>query len=338
MKPDIFPHILLMIISLVVTAYGQDQPIRVGKIEFFGYSGIDLEKVKEALPFHEGDEISKEKVEEIKKRSGEAVERIIGHPISDINLICCDTPGYLSVFIGLGGMSLSHNPRPNGNVRLPVKALDLYEQCMKLLSEAIQKGAPGEDHTNGYSLSEYQPLRVIQLETRAYALDQETQLREVLMGARDDKQRIAAAYLLGYARRSRSQIAALAYASSDSNETVRNDSTRALVVLANSNLKRATEIPAEGFIELMLSGTWTDVNKASSLLSVLTQARSADLLEKLRRKEVLERLIEIARWRTSHANAARSILGRLGGIDEERLGKFVAAGEVDTIINSLKGK
>jgi hypothetical protein len=334
MKPYTFSHILLMIISLAVTAYGQEKTLRVGKIEFFGYSGIDLDKVRKALPYGEGDEISIEKVDETRKRTREALEHIIGHLATDINLACCDNQGNWIVFIGLSGKSISYNPRTDGNVQLPAKAINLYDQCMNLWSEAVQKGAYREDTSQGYALSEYQPLRAIQLEMRAYAVAQESQLRDVLMMCSEDKQRIAAAMLLGYARRSRSQIAALVHASRDNDETVRNNATRALAVLANSNPKTATEIPAEGFIDLLSSRTWTDMNKAGFLLSILTRERSTGLLEKLRRREVLERLIEIARWRT-HADDARFILGRLGGIDEKRLAQLVAAGEVDTIINGL---
>jgi hypothetical protein len=127
------PSILFLIILLPVIAFGQDQPIRIGIIEFFGYAGIDLDKVREALPFREGEELNIEKVAEKKRQSS-------------------------------------------------------------------------------------------------------------------------------------SQIAALVHASRDSNSGVRNNATRALLVLAESNPKRAKEIPADKFIELLLSGTWTDLNKASGLL------------------------------------------------------------------------
>jgi hypothetical protein len=110
------------------------------------------------------------------------------------------------------------------------------------------------------------------------------------------------------------------------------------MVLAQSNPKVATEIPAENFIELLLSGTWTDLNKASSLLSYMTQGRSPELLAQLRRRAVLDRLIEIARWHTGHVEAARYILGRIARIDEERLVRLVTAGKVEVILNGLQDR
>ena len=51
---------ILIIILLASGACAQDKPKLIGEIEFFGYSGInldngaiDLNKVKTALPFHE---------------------------------------------------------------------------------------------------------------------------------------------------------------------------------------------------------------------------------------------------------------------------------------------
>ncbi|HVG17611.1 MAG TPA: hypothetical protein VNI02_01055 [Blastocatellia bacterium] len=108
-------------------------------------------------------------------------------------------------------------------------------------------------------------------------------------------------------------------------------------MLAESSPKVARGIPAEGFIELLLSGTWSDLNKASNLLDSMTKGRSARLLAQLRRKEVLNRLIEIARWR-SHAEPAMYILGRIAGSDERRLKQLVTSGKVEVIINKLQGK
>jgi hypothetical protein len=83
-----------------------------------------------------------------------------------------------------------------------------------------------------------------------------------------------------------------------------------------------------------MSGTWTDINKSSGLLDGLTRSRDPQLLAQLRQPAVIERLIEVARWR-SHAEAARMILGRIAGIDETRLIRLVVAGQVEQIIDAL---
>lgn len=86
---------------------------------------------------------------------------------------------------------------------------------------------------------------------------------------------------------------------------------------------------------MLLSGTWTDVNKSSGLLVGLTQSRDPHLLARLRQPAIIEQLIEIARWRIPHAEAGRMILGRIAGIDEKRLIELNNAGNVDEIINAL---
>ena len=330
---------LMLILLLVASAGAQDQPKRLGEIEFFGSAGIDLDKIRAALPFREGDEFDIETAGDKVTRTEEAVRRVTGHSPTDISSTCCDDSGNWIIFIGLAAKSARYNPRPKGTSKLPSGVIDLYERFTNAVMAAAQKGAAGEDRSKGYALSEDPMLRATQLEMRAYAIGHETLVREVLATSASDQQRIAAAEVLGFARQSRAQLTALARASRDGNSLVRNNATRALLVLAASNPKLATtQIPPQGFVELLLSGTWTDLNKSSQLLSLITQVRKPKLLAQLRRGEVQERLLEIARWRTGHAQAAQIILGRLAGIDEVRLQQLVSAGQVEVILNELQGK
>src|SRR4030095_12707937 len=138
-----------------------------------------------------------------------------------------------------------------------------------LLMADVQKGAAAEDQSKGYALSAAPEVRAAQLEMRKYAVDRGAFLRHVLATAADDQQRIVAAHLLGYTRQSRAQILALVAAHRDSNDTVRNNATRALLVLADSSPKIAAGIPLAEFVEQLLSGTWTDVNKSSGLLEII---------------------------------------------------------------------
>lgn len=329
--------LLLIVLLLPPGAFAQDKPKLIGKIEFFGYSGIDLNQVRAALPFHEKDEFSGESFAQKAEQAGEAVKQVTAQRPTDIATICCDGQGHWIIFIGLSGKTIRYNPEPGATTRLPENILNLYDRFIKVLLEDVQKGAAAEEHSKGYSLSASPPLRSIQLEMRDYAAAHGALLREVLKTSSDDRQRIVAAELLGYAQQSKFQIAALVQANRDSNSTVRNNATRALIVLAESSPKIAKEIPVEGFVELLLSGTWTDLNKASNLLNPITKSRSAKILAQLRQKEVLNRLIEIARWR-SHAEPARYILGRIAGSDERRLKQLVKSGKVEIIINELQSK
>jgi hypothetical protein len=262
---------------------------------------------------------------------------VIGHAPTDIVPVCCDNQGNGIIFIGLSGKTIRYNRQSSGRSRLPDNILNLYDRFINVLMEGVQKGLPLKIAPKGmrwqhtrlfapYSLR-CAPMRSVM--KRYYAM---------LETSADDRQRIVAAQLLGYSQQSKSQIASLVRASQDSNETVRNNATRALLVLAGSSEKVAMDIPAEGFIELLLSGTWTDLNKASYLLDSMTKSRNVKLLGQLRSREVLDRLIEMARWRTGYGAPARYILGRIAGIDESHLKQLVTTGKVEVIINQLRGK
>lgn len=203
--------------------------------------------------------------------------------------------------------------------------------------DSVLKGEALEDTSKGYSLSiSDAKLRAKQLEVRAYAIRHEKLIRAVLDQSSDATQRIVAAYLLGYARQSSEQIRYLVHASHDADDIVRNNATRALSVLAESSPRVAAQIPAGGFITMLSSGSWTDRNKASGVLTSLTQSRDRKLLAKLR-AEALESLLEMARWPSiGHAYSARILLARIAGIEETRAHKLASGDNVEEIINALK--
>ncbi len=61
------------IILLASSCLGQDKPKLIGEIEFFGYSGIDLNKVRAALPFHEKDRFNAETFAEKEEEYSQSV-------------------------------------------------------------------------------------------------------------------------------------------------------------------------------------------------------------------------------------------------------------------------
>jgi hypothetical protein len=171
-----------------------------------------------------------------------------------------------------------------------------------------------------------------------YAARHEDEIRAVLRSSADKEQRQMAAELLGYTNQSRRQIADLVWASHDADETVRNNATRALGVLARSSPKVAARIPAAGFIEMLNSGKWSDRNKASSLLMWLSQWREPKLLAALR-AQALDSLLEMARWRSGHSYAVRVLLGRMAGMEEARLLKLASDNDqVDVIVKAAQQK
>jgi hypothetical protein len=332
--------LLVALLVLSPLEINQSEPNRVGAIEFFGCSGINLDKLRASLKFREGDEFTNESAKDKLNQITESVKRAIGHPPTDISPSCCDPQNRFMFYIGLSGKAIQYKKLPNGNIRLPMDAFHVYEEFMKAWEEGIIKGIPGEDQTKGYALSDYTPTRAFQLKMRSFALSHESLIKNVLANSADDQHRIAAAQLLGYARQSAQQIKALVEAATtDANDTVRNNAIRALWVLANSNPNLANHIPPAPIAELLLSGFWTDLNKGSLLLDAMTRDRNKNILETLRQPEIIDRLIEMAGWKTGHAQAARSILGRIGGIEEKKLQQLVRNTEsLKEITSRLPGR
>jgi len=327
--------LLLVVLLFASAASAQDAYKCVGEIEFYGYGGLDLTKIRAALPFREGDDVSdgfSKTIDHIR----EAVERTTGRSPTDIVGVCCDAQGHQMIYIGLPGNSMKvvpYNPEPNGSARLSAEAMGLYQQTMEVSFNAVRNGA-SEDASKGYSLSTDPALRAKQLATREYAIRHESAVRTVLASSEDAEQRTVAAHILGYARQSKRQVAALVRAGHDADESVPNNAIRALGVLGESN-RLAARVPAAGFIAMLSSESWTDRNKVGFLLETLTRRRDPQLLRELRSR-ALDSLIEMARWRNpGHADFARLLLGRIAGIEETRLQQLVKDGQVDQIIKML---
>lgn len=331
---------LLLIILLSASAVSsQNKHTRVGEIEFYGYAGLDLNKIRAALPLREGDEFSDSEgsFSNTIDRISEAIERVIGKSPTDISVTCCDVQGNQMIYIGLPGNSMKlvpYNPQPIGSVRLPAEAMTLYQEIMEASFKASGDGAK-EDASKGYPLSTDPALRAKQLAAREYAGQYEGLVRHVLASSQDVEQRATAAYILGYARQSKTQVAALTRAGRDADDSVRNNAIRALGVLARSG-RLHVRVPAAGFIAMLSSESWTDRNKVGCLLETLTRRRDRKLLRELRWR-ALDSLIEMARWRNpSHAHCTRVLLGRIAGIEETRLQQIVKSGEVGQIIKMLR--
>jgi hypothetical protein len=323
---------LCLPLALVLGASASD---RIDLIEFFGYQGIDVDAVRKALPLREGGDYN----DKMKVAIREAIKRVTGGEATDIGPVCCNEQHHSILYIGLPGKSTRPfrlNAKPAGAVRLAQDFQALFAKKDKAEDAAVKKGgdAPQEDDSNGYALQHDPATRKLQLELRDYVRAHEDALYDVLENCSDNWQRAQAAVAIGYAQHSPRQVAALLRASRDPDAVVRDESTRALGVLAQSGLPLAAPIPAADFIEMMASGTWMDRNKASWVLECLTEHRDAQLLAQLE-TQAWEQLMEMARWRdTGHAIGPRLILGRIRGIPDDRLVPL-AAGSPETFQQAL---
>jgi hypothetical protein len=308
---------------------------RIGNIEFFGYKGLDVARIRKAIPVHDGDEYS----DVTKSQIRQAVVDAIGKEPTDMAGVCCDEKGDRLLFIGLPGSSNKTfvlHPEPKGTERLPVDIVNLYDRLDHALEAAVRKGGRGakEDDSKGYALIEDPAARSRQLAVREWALKHEPELMRVLKFSSAVQHRRIASDAIGYARQSRDQVLALTRAARDPDDEVRNNATRALGVLARSGSLFASQIAPDSFIDMLSSGRWSDRNKGASLLMQLTAGRNPDLLLKIR-AAALDSLVEMASWRrASHAYFARMVLGRVAGLPEDRLEKLAWNGPVDVLLEA----
>ena len=329
---------MLAVLPALLSA-GDHKP--VGEIDFFGYKALDLGPIRSALPIHEGDLFPPARAksfEDFKRQISDKIQQVTGRAPTDIAFVCCDSRKNWMVYIGLPGDSyqaLAFHAAPTGQIRLPKTAIALRDEVEQAWARAVIKGHATEDDSEGYALTNDPKAKRAELALRDYALHNEASILQVLASSSDARHRAIAAQMLGYARQSDEQIDALVHASFDADDGVRNDAVRALEVLAGAKPNLAKRIPAEAFDHLLRSGAWSDHNKASLLLMALTKSRDPDILTLLR-KEALDSLIEMARWRSAgHAGAALVILGRIASLDDDSVDKLIDAGQPEAIIGKL---
>ena len=325
-------------LSLVPRVCGQiPETLKVGAVDFFGAQGTDTALLVAKLPIHSGQTIKTATMEGTLDTIRDVGLAVTGLKVTDVDVVCCDAPERVDFYIGLAGGSyraLTAAAAPTGEVRLSPEEMALYQRDLDLMMEGIQHGSAGEDDSKGYALSKYPAAQQVQIAMRAYAVGHAGEIERVLKEAKEAGQRQAAAMLLGYGERSAGQVAALVAAANDADAEVRNNALRALWTLAAGGPLQGLQ--AQALIAMLYSGTWSDRNKVSLLLERLTETRDAALLDELRR-EAMGPLLDGARWHSvGHAEPFLWILGRMGKIDEARLGKMVEAGERDAIISAAE--
>ena len=299
---------------------------KVGEVYYFGYGGLNLSTLRSNLPLHAGDSFSYATFDDDQVKA--AVTRVTGKPPTDISEVCCDGAKNVTFYIGLAGTtsrSLPTAAAPTGAYHLAPEAIGLYDAEMAALGPAMAAGRSGEDDSHGYMLSNDPASHAINLRMRDYALRREAEITQVLEHASDTKERQVAATLLGYVQRSPTQVKALERAILDTDGDTRNNAVRALAVLATAHDAAPLDVDPEPLIALLYSGKWTDRNKASFLLSRITESENPSLLKALR-QEAIPALAEGAYWDEGHGIAFVQILGRALGISTGKVKEMIAAG------------
>ena len=313
----------VLLIFPLLAAFGQQVP-SVGTIDFYGLRIVSEKDIQRALKIKIGDDWMQTllAVEENRR----ILKKLPGVADASISLVCCnDLDGKSIAFVGIREKDapvLTFRAAPNGKIRLPERILQAGKDFQKAFTQAIDEKDFSEDQSRGYSLAGNQAVRKVQQNFIEIAAKNIKILRCVLRESADAEQRALAAQVIAYAPNKNAVVGDLIYAVRDSNETVRNNATRALILFAgytNSNPKSKIKIPADDFIPMLNSLDWTDRNKSLGVLDALTKKRDAALLAELK-TNALASLVEMARWQSpGHAQSAFYILGRIGGLAESEI-------------------
>lgn len=177
--PPILPIAMLL---LLASCDGKT----LGEIDFLGYGGFDIDAIRSALPFHEG-ELFPPRVkssDELKRIIGEKVKQVIGHEPTSISFVCCDAKQRFMIYIGLPGASFQTAPfhaPPTGDIRLAPEAMKLHAELDNAFMKAILRGHATEDDSEGYTLTNDPEARKRELAVREYALRNEKIVLQVLL-------------------------------------------------------------------------------------------------------------------------------------------------------------
>lgn len=291
---------------------------RVGIVDVYGARTLTAAQLRSAARIAVDDSISEQ-------MASEAKARLVALPnvaAANVDVVCCDN-GRAIVYLGIRESTDSAPafvPAPAGAARLPSNMLAAHREFMTALQQAVRTGETRETDSLGHSMMEYAPARAVQRRYQQYALGNVQRLREVLRSSADAEHRALAAQIIAYAHNKNDIVPDLVRALRDPDETVRNNATRALAMMAGyaqRHPESMIRVPYEPFIDMLNSPIWTDRNKASFVLMSLSESRDPGLLNALRRR-AFDSLSDMVRWQAAgHALPAAVILGRMGNLSDD---------------------
>ncbi|HEV8145354.1 MAG TPA: HEAT repeat domain-containing protein, partial [Bryobacteraceae bacterium] len=285
----IVPFLLLSVVAAA-------QVPRIGIIDFYGLRKVSEERIRKVLGVKEGDPLPASK-----GNTEEHLDRVPGVVESHLEAVCCDE-GKMILYVGIeekGAVHFDLHETPEGDVRLSPEIKEAFDHTFDAIQKAVLRGSVADDLTHGHSLMADPDAREAQQGLIPLARDHLRELREVLRNSSDEEHRSAAAYVIGYAPQKAEIVGDLQYALRDPDSSVRNHAMRsllALAVLQQLDPRSGIKVQATWFIEMLNSLAWTDRNKSSAILQILTDKRDPLVLDQLRDR-ALPALVDMARWK-----------------------------------------
>ena len=322
-KSNSFLAILVLIINSNAL-WGQ--PNQIGIINFYGTISNDAE-LRKCLPFITNDTVRFLTGSAYPKAKKAIVDCLLSQPMikqADISFICCDEKeGKWIVFVGVDTKSkeISQSTKTS-DIKLPAEIKDTYDSLMNLVRVAVEIGEATENDSSGHALMNYLPARQLEEKFITYADKNLSLLREVLGHSKHAEQRQVAAAVIAYYHDKTEIINDLLEAVTDPNEHVRNNAVRAIGIIANYSQRKPDlkiEIPADPFIGMINSISWTDRNKSSLVLLSLTNSRDKQLLKQLK-QQALKPILDMAKWKSNgHSMPGYIMLGRIAGWSDKEI-------------------
>lgn len=308
----------------------------------YGARTVSVARIRAAIGLKEGDTISRETFDRaaMEKR----IRSVPGIRQANITLVCCDDKeGRSILYTGVSeadGEVYPYHDRPAGAYKLDSVIVQTYRRYEQVWMDAVKAGQAEENNEQGHVLLTYPPAASLQDSFVVYAASHVPLLRQVIRESGNAEQRQIAAWIIAYTSDKSKVIDDLLYAAADPDETVRNNATRALAVIARyapAHSSSANIVPAAPFLKMIHSIIWTDRNKALMLLEALTSDRDSTVLQKLK-TEALPELEEMARWKNpGHASFAVFLLGRIADISDQEI-FFTSDGNKQTVIDGWMKK
>ena len=330
----------LLVLCVFFASIATAQPTQISIIDFYGLQKISQQEIRKHISVKEGDSVLFDK-EQLQNQ----ILAIPGVKDADISTVCCDDKdGKWILFIGISEDKVEYarfNPAHVSNDSLPAEIIATYDKLMNLVMEAVTSGNATQDASQGHALLNYAPAKPVQNQLISYAQKNLDSLRKVLHNSASSRQREAAAWIIAYSPDKKAIVKDLISAVSDPDESVRNNATRALSVLAsyaNDKSGAGITIPAAPFIEMANSIVWTDRNKGVAVLLALTENRPTELMRQIK-EGAAKSIIEMARWKNpAHALMNYVLLARLAGMPEADIVPTFSSDKRESSIKEMSKK
>jgi hypothetical protein len=326
----------LIFVFLLCLAPVLAQAPRVSSIDFYGLRHVKEDRIRKALGFKEGDPLPAAR-STVEDHLEEVPDLVRAH----LEAICCEPDGGVTLYVGIEEKGAPHfelRDPPDGAASLPETVMENYDRFLHVLAEASRGRETAEDLSQGHSLIDNREARTLQEVFIGYASVYGREAKNVLRESADERQRAAAAYIIGYSADKAAIIPDLQYALTDSDDAVRTNAIRgltAIATLASRKPELLIRVQPTWFVEMLNSLLWSDRRQAAKALVTLTESRDQDLLATIRER-ALPASAEMARWKhLDDALPSFILLGRIGGRGEEEIQQAWVKGDRAVFIQQV---